>query len=159
MTEGDAALAQIVGRQFDCYPVADQHPDGISAHPAAEMGRDLVAAPGNVDAHDETGVGQLLDDSAFHLDHFFLHSGLLLDCFGLAAADFQGPPPQMVPSVTTVSGASVLVLPNPGQFGLELLLFARLEIKGALPRFLQDAFPQHLPFEAAQGLLQFLARK
>jgi hypothetical protein len=51
------------------------------------------------------------------------------------------------------------VLPNPGQLRLELLPLTRLEIKGAASRFLQDAFPQHLSFEAAQGLLQFLTRE
>ncbi len=69
---GDAALAQVVRRQFDADLVASQNADVVLAHLAGDVrGNDVPV----FQLHTEHGVGQGVDDSTFHFEAvFFRHA-------------------------------------------------------------------------------------
>jgi hypothetical protein len=68
VTERDAALAQIVGRQFQCDLVAGQDADVMLAHLARGIGDQLVAV---IQIDPETRVGQDFGNHAIHFKQFF----------------------------------------------------------------------------------------
>src|SRR5574343_562144 len=68
MAEGDAALAQVVGREFERDLVAGQNADVVLAHLASRVGDQRVT----VFVGDETErIGQDFPNDAFHLPPFF----------------------------------------------------------------------------------------
>jgi hypothetical protein len=69
---GDAPFAQIVGRQLYTHFVTGQNTDLILAHLAGDMrGYDVPV----FQLHAKHGVGQGVDDSAFHFEAvFFRHA-------------------------------------------------------------------------------------
>src|SRR5690606_13055049 len=69
---GDAALAQVVRRQFDADLVASENADVVLAHLAGDVrGYDVPV----FQLHAEHGVGQGVDDSTFHFEAvFFRHA-------------------------------------------------------------------------------------
>src|SRR5215469_17584485 len=76
----DAALAQVVGRQFHGYGVTGQDADVVLAHLAGDMGRHHMAIS---QFYPESRVGQGLGDLAFHLDRIFFGHGA---CIALRGA-------------------------------------------------------------------------
>ena len=69
----DPALGQIVGRHFNLDLVAGQDADVVLAHPAGDMGDDLVAI---LQLDPEHGVREGFRDSAFEFDDVvFRHVG------------------------------------------------------------------------------------
>ncbi|MNU04666.1 hypothetical protein D3C72_2491710 [compost metagenome] len=69
MTERDAALGQVVGRQLERDLVAGQDADVVLAHLAAAVGDQLVAV---VERDAVARVGQDFGHCAVHFDQFFL---------------------------------------------------------------------------------------
>src|SRR5690606_14856498 len=69
---GDAALAQVVRRQFNADLVASQNADVVLAHLSGDVrGNDVPV----FQLHTEHGVGQGVDDSTFHFEAvFFRHA-------------------------------------------------------------------------------------
>ncbi|VVT10881.1 conserved hypothetical protein [Sphingomonas sp. EC-HK361] len=66
---GDAALGQIVGRQFDQHFVADEHADAVLAHLSGRVTEDFVII---LEPDAEHRVGQKLDHLAAHFEELFL---------------------------------------------------------------------------------------
>ena len=72
MTEGDAALGEIVGRKFEGDFIARQNADAISAEPAGEV---REHEPFVLKLHAEFAAGEFLDDCALYFyTVFFTHS-------------------------------------------------------------------------------------
>src|SRR3954447_2180798 len=65
---GDATPAEVVGRELDLHPVAGEDPDVVHPHLPRDVRQYLVTVL-QLDA--EHGVGQRLDDRAFHHDGVF----------------------------------------------------------------------------------------
>ena len=63
VAEGDAALAQVVGRQFECHLVADQDADVVLLHLARGVGDQFVTV---FQRDAETGIGKDVIDDALH---------------------------------------------------------------------------------------------
>ena len=65
MAEGDAAIIDVVGREFESDFVAGENADVVLLHLAASIGDQLVAV---VEGHAETGVRQYLHHYPIHFD-------------------------------------------------------------------------------------------
>ena len=75
----DAAAGQVVGRELDGDLVAGVNADEIHAHLAGDVGHDAVPVG---QFYLEHGIGQRLNDLAFHFDDIVLgQSGLTLPAF------------------------------------------------------------------------------
>ncbi len=72
MAEGDAGLAEVVGRHFDVDLVADADADEVLAHFAGDVGEDLMAV-GQGDAKHRPR--QDLGDLAVQFDWLFFSHG------------------------------------------------------------------------------------
>src|SRR5690606_8440841 len=73
---GDAALAEVIGRQFNLHLVAGENTNIVLAHLAGNMRIDYVAI---FQADAEGGVWQGVDDFPFHFNMiFFCHAVAIL---------------------------------------------------------------------------------
>jgi hypothetical protein len=69
VTEGDAALAQVVGREFERDLVAGENPDVVLAHLAGGVRHQRVTV---FERNAKTGIGQNFVHHAVHFNQFFL---------------------------------------------------------------------------------------
>lgn len=72
----DAALGQVVWREFDVDAVAHQDADAVAAHAARDRREHHVL--GIIKLHFEKCVRLFINDDAGHFYKFFFHSGFWL---------------------------------------------------------------------------------
>ena len=72
MAESDAALADVIGREFQRDLVASQDTDMVLAHFSGSIGDQLVTI---FEQNAKTGIGQDFFDHALHFDEFFFCHG------------------------------------------------------------------------------------
>jgi len=72
----DAPTSQIIGRELNANPIAQEDADIVLAHPARDVGQYPMAI---VELNTELRIGECLDDRALYLDLLLrsLHSALL----------------------------------------------------------------------------------
>ena len=69
MAEIDSTLGQIIGRHFDCDPVAGKNTDAVLLHLAGGVGKRFMPV---VEPYAKPGIGQQLGHGTFEFDQIFL---------------------------------------------------------------------------------------
>lgn len=71
MPVGNAALCEVVWREFDIHAVAHENTDAVATHSARDGGEHHVISVRDLDL--KIGVWLFIDDRSGHFDQFFFH--------------------------------------------------------------------------------------